>query len=84
MGSKGNTNEDSWIVFEVTSDPGFFAQAQSGLDKLRQLENKPLSMVLRSIIPSWMVLTSLRMPWASSINNTFMDALFETPYVPVQ
>ena len=42
MGSKGNTNEDSWIVFEATSDPGFFAQAQSGLDKLRALESRQI------------------------------------------
>ena len=38
MGSKGTDNVDSWIVFEGTSDPGFFAQAQQGLEKLRELE----------------------------------------------
>ena len=38
MGSKTNTNVDSWIVFEATSDPGFFSQVQQGLNKLRQLE----------------------------------------------
>ena len=25
MGSKGTDNVDSWIVFEGTSDPGFFS-----------------------------------------------------------
>ncbi len=38
LGSKGESNVDSWIVFEVTSDPGFFAQAEQGLEKLRELE----------------------------------------------
>ena len=38
FGSKGDTNEDSWIVFEATSDPGFFNQAQQGLEHLRELE----------------------------------------------
>jgi hypothetical protein len=38
LGSKGDSNADTWIVFEATSDPGFFAQAQQGLEKLRQLE----------------------------------------------
>ena len=38
MGSRESTNIDSWIVFEATSDPGFFNQAQQGLEKLRQLE----------------------------------------------
>jgi hypothetical protein len=38
MGSKESTNVDSWIVFEATSDPGFFNQAQQGLERLRQLE----------------------------------------------
>ncbi len=38
MGSKGTDNVDSWIIFEGTSDPGFFAQAQQGLEKLRELE----------------------------------------------
>jgi hypothetical protein len=39
LGSKGESNVDSWIVFETTSDPGFFSQAQQGLEKLRQLES---------------------------------------------
>ncbi|MBT4502050.1 MAG: hypothetical protein HOC74_30235 [Gemmatimonadetes bacterium] len=38
MGSKGNSNVDSWIVFEATSDPGFFNQLQQGLERLRLLE----------------------------------------------
>lgn len=38
MASKGATNADSWIVFEATSDPGFFDQAQHGLKRLRELE----------------------------------------------
>lgn len=38
LGSKGTSNEDSWIVFEATSDPGFFSQAEHGLERLRQLE----------------------------------------------
>ena len=38
LGSKGTSNVDSWIIFEGTSDPGFFAQAQHSLDKLRTLE----------------------------------------------
>lgn len=38
LGSKSASNADSWIVFEATSDPGFFAQAQQGLEKLRGLE----------------------------------------------
>lgn len=38
LGSKGGSNTDSWIAFEATSDPGFFAQAQQGLEKLRELE----------------------------------------------
>jgi len=38
MGSKGSTNTDAWIIFEATSDPGFFQQAQHGLERLRQLE----------------------------------------------
>ena len=38
MGSKGDSNVDSWIVFEATSDPGFFSQVQQGLDKLQLLE----------------------------------------------
>ena len=38
MGSKGESNVDSWIVFEATSDPGFFSQAQQGLERLRELE----------------------------------------------
>lgn len=42
MGSLGKSNEDSWIVFEATSDPGFFAQAQGGLERLRELEKHQL------------------------------------------
>jgi hypothetical protein len=40
LGSIGDTNEDSWIVFDVTSDPGFFAKAQHSLDKLEVLERE--------------------------------------------
>lgn len=43
LGSKGESNVDSWIVFEATSDPGFFAQAQQGLEKLRDLESSQQS-----------------------------------------
>ncbi len=43
LGSKGESNVDSWIIFEATSDPGFFAQAQQGLEKLRELENRQQS-----------------------------------------
>jgi hypothetical protein len=42
MGSKGTSNVDSWIVFEATSDPGFFAQAQSGLERLQELERSQI------------------------------------------
>ena len=38
LGSKGESNVDSWIIFEATSDPGFFARAQQGLERLRELE----------------------------------------------
>lgn len=38
MGSKGTSNVDAWIVFEATSDPAFFDQAQSGLERLQELE----------------------------------------------
>lgn len=37
MGSKGASNTDAWIVFEATTDPGFFAQAQQGLERLKVL-----------------------------------------------
>ena len=43
LGSKGDSNVDSWIVFEATSDPGFFSQAQHGLEKLRELEGSQQS-----------------------------------------
>jgi hypothetical protein len=36
------TNEDAWLVFEATSAPGFFKQAQNGLDKLRAIESAQL------------------------------------------
>lgn len=57
MGSKGKSNVDSWIVFEATSDPGFFARAQQGLEKLRVLEasqvatreSTALSLLLRAV-----------------------------------
>ena len=39
MGSKGESNADSWIVFEAANDPGFFSQAQRGLERLRELES---------------------------------------------
>ncbi len=42
LGSKGDTNEDSWIVFEATSDPGFFEQAQHGLARLQKLETQQI------------------------------------------
>jgi hypothetical protein len=42
MGSKGTSNVDSWIVFEATSDPGFFAQVQSGLERLQELERNQI------------------------------------------
>ena len=38
MGSKGSSNVDSWIVFEATTDPGFFNQVQHGLARLRELD----------------------------------------------
>jgi hypothetical protein len=38
LGSQASSNEDAWIIFEATSDPGFFQQAQQGLVHLRQLE----------------------------------------------
>lgn len=38
LGSKADSNVDAWIAFEATSDPGFFSQAQQGLEKLRELE----------------------------------------------
>ncbi len=38
MGSKAKTNVDAWIVFEATTDPGFFARADQGLTRLRVLE----------------------------------------------
>jgi hypothetical protein len=43
MGSKGTSNEDSWIVFEATSDPGFFEQARHGLQRLRKLESRQIA-----------------------------------------
>lgn len=43
MGSKGSTNEDSWIVFEATSDPGFFDQAQHSLKRLETLESRQIA-----------------------------------------
>ena len=42
MGSKWTSNEDSWIVFEATSDPGFFDQAQHGLQRLEKLEHEQI------------------------------------------
>ena len=42
MGSKGKSNVDSWIVFEATSDPAFFDQAQNGLERLRELERNQI------------------------------------------
>jgi len=42
MGSAGSSNEDAWIVFEVRSDPGFFDEAQDGLDRLRVLQAQQL------------------------------------------
>ncbi len=42
MGSKGTSNEDSWIVFEATSAPGFFDQAQHGLQRLKELEQQQI------------------------------------------
>lgn len=38
LGSKAESKAASWIIFEATSDPGFFARAQQGLEKLRDLK----------------------------------------------
>ena len=40
LGSVGDSNEDAWVVFEVTSDPGFFAHAERGLQRLEMLERE--------------------------------------------
>ena len=42
MGSRGTSNIDSWIVFEAASDPGFFSQAQGGLERLEALERNQI------------------------------------------
>ena len=43
MGSKGRSNVDAWVVFEATSDPGFFARAEQGLARLRVLEARQIT-----------------------------------------
>jgi hypothetical protein len=57
MGSKGTSNADSCIIFEATADPGFFDQAQHGLERLRvliqaqrpQRESAARSILLRAL-----------------------------------
>lgn len=58
LGSKTDSNADSWIAFEATNDPGFLAQAQHGLEKLQELERHQQPQ--REYIARQLLLRSLR------------------------
>lgn len=67
--SIGDTNEDAWLVFEATSDPGFFRQAQHGLDKLRAIEGSQRSQ--RESAAQTILLNSLRdVPYKIDVSLT--------------
>jgi hypothetical protein len=43
LGSLGDSTDAARVVFDITSDPGFFGHAQRGLDRLQVLERENVS-----------------------------------------